>query len=534
MTYYLKKHWQFISLAGVCSVIRWGIQIGQSLFKIQMFAGIVALDWKKTLFWFGISLAGYLLNYVFISLYTCFKARSVRDMNNHVRRDLTETLLQMPWRDFHSQQSGEYLAWFTTNVKQMEKLAWDPFFDAIACVAQVVWGILALSTIHWSLVLAALVSAGIFLLTPRLFRKKMENLSAKSAEGLASATASMKELLAGLDVLRLFDQSIRLRRGMAEASDAIEGPECRRVTVQKVTGCVLDVIVTACGMAIILLTAVLSIQGTVIITALSGVGTLVNWVTGGLSELADIYLSFCASRPYFSRISARAQHPADEKPESAFRLREEITLENVHFRYGQKPVLEEVSLRFAIGKKYAVTGPSGCGKSTLLKLLLGWLPEYTGTVRLDGRDAREFSPEQLQKQMSYIEQDVFLFNTTLRENITLGKNFTQEELNRVLRASSLDRDIAALPQGLDTLAGEGGENLSGGQRQRVAIARALIHHRTVLLVDEGTSALDRENADIVEKSLLNNPDLTLILVSHHLTPVRMDQFDEVIQLGTSL
>ena len=211
-------------------------------------------------------------------------------------------------------------------------------------------------------------------------------------------------------------------------------------------------------------------------------------------------------------------------------MRSSISLEKLSFRYGQKPVLRELSLQFQKGGKYALIGPSGCGKSTLLKLLMGWLEDYEGSILLDDRDARNCTPEQLQQQMSYVEQNVFLFNATIRDNITLGGRFTDAQLQKALQDSALAVDLAAMPAGLDTLAGEEGSSLSGGQRQRVAIARALIHRRSILLLDEGTSALDQQNADIVEQSLLGNPELTLILVSHHLTPERKAQFTQVYEL----
>ena len=151
-------------------------------------------------------------------------------------------------------------------------------------------------------------------------------------------------------------------------------------------------------------------------------------------------------------------------------------------------------------------------------------------VLYDERDVRDYTPEQLQQKMSYIEQNVFLFNTTIRENITLGEHFTDEQMEKALRDSALAGDLANMPKGLDTPVGEEGNALSGGQKQRVAIARALIHNRSILLVDEGTSALDQKNADIVEKSLLSNPDLTLILISHHLSDERKAQFDHVYEL----
>ena len=198
--------------------------------------------------------------------------------------------------------------------------------------------------------------------------------------------------------------------------------------------------------------------------------------------------------------------------------------------YEKKTVLEGVNTAIRPGRITAIIGPSGCGKSTLLKLLLGWLPDYSGTIRFDGKDAKDYTPHQLQQGMSYIEQDVFLFNTTIRDNITLGGEYSDAQLEKAIRGSALDGDLANMPLGLDTPVGENGNALSGGQKQRIAIARALIHNRSILLVDEGTSALDAQNADIVEKSLLGNPDLTLILVSHHLTRERKEQFTKVYEL----
>ena len=207
-----------------------------------------------------------------------------------------------------------------------------------------------------------------------------------------------------------------------------------------------------------------------------------------------------------------------------------LELEHLQKSFDGVPVLKDISLQVEDGEIVSILGPSGCGKSTLLKILLGWLPGYQGKVLYDERDVRDYTPEQLQQKMSYIEQNVFLFNTTIRENITLGEHFTDEQMEKALRDSALAGDLVNMPQGLDTPVGEEGSALSGGQKQRVALARALIHNRSILLVDEGTSALDQKNADIVEKSLLSNPDLTLILISHHLSDERKAQFDHVYQL----
>lgn len=274
----------------------------------------------------------------------------------------------------------------------------------------------------------------------------------------------------------------------------------------------------------------LSLNGIIIQAALTGTGNLCSYVSSGIKEIAALRLALASSKAYFDRITVH-DSGTDCQPKTGIDLvQSTISVDSLSFEYGEKPILQNLSLQFKKGGKYALTGPSGCGKSTLLKLLLGWLPDYGGAIRFDGKDAKDFTPEQLQQQMSYIEQNVFLFNSTIRDNITLGETFTDEQMEKALRDSALTGDLASMPDGLDTIVGEEGGNLSGGQKQRVAIARALIHDRSILLVDEGTSALDQNNADIVEKSLLDNPELTLILVSHHLTPERKEQFTQVYDL----
>ena len=282
-----------------------------------------------------------------------------------------------------------------------------------------------------------------------------------------------------------------------------------------------------CQVLVTGLVGLLAIWGYTQPGSLAAGGNLCGMLSNGLGSIAGLLLSFSSARPYFEKISISSAAPTLPFLEP---VREGIRLENLSFAYDGRPVLRDLSLRFQKGGKYALTGPSGCGKSTLLKLLLGWLPDYSGAIRFDDKDAKNFTPEQLQQQMSYIEQNVFLFNSTIRDNITLGETFTDEQMEKALRDSALAGDLTSMPDGLDTIAGEEGGSLSGGQKQRVAIARALIHNRSILLVDEGTSALDQKNADIVEKSLLANPELTLILISHHLTPERKKQFTQVYDL----
>ena len=530
MKYYLKKYWGANLLAVLLALVVCAFETGNNLLMMQTFQSIIELDLRGFCFW-SLMLTGSWFVLMWINgLQEFCQGRAVRMMNNAVRQDMTATLLAKSHVEFHGKDTGEYLSWFTNDVNQIETLAWQPFYQCVACGASALFSAIALLTLHWSLLAAALVNAVVMLLAPQLFTKRMEKLGEACETEQAKATGRLKDVLSGYDVLRSFGREQRFRQGAEEASEQIEKPRFRLTYVKGFVGAGFGCVNIAVQMLIDVLIGVLSIRGVILQSALMGGGNLCGSLSNGIGTMAQLLLSFSSTKPYFEKITVRAGGTQDETNEKIRPLNSAITVNGLTFQYDEKPVLRDLSLTFKKGGKYALTGPSGCGKSTLLKLLLGWLPDYSGTIRFDGADAHGFTPEQLQEQMSYIEQNVFLFNSTIRDNITLGEDFTDEQMEKALRDSALMDDLAAMPGGLDTPVGENGSALSGGQKQRVAIARALIHRRSILLVDEGTSALDQKNAGIVEDSLLANPALTLILVSHHLAPERKAQFTQVYDL----
>ncbi len=212
----------------------------------------------------------------------------------------------------------------------------------------------------------------------------------------------------------------------------------------------------------------------------------------------------------------------------------DVVFDHVSFGYSQGvDVVEDVSFTVKAGTTFGILGATGSGKSTLMYLLdrLYELPQGQGTISIGGVDIRQMKLEHLRRGVGMVLQEPFLFSKTFRESIADGAGRQDlDTVRRYARMAVIDDAIENFAQGYETPIGERGVTISGGQKQRVAIARALIHDRSILLVDEGTSALDQQNADIVEKSLLANPELTLILVSHHLRSERKEQFTKVYEL----
>ncbi len=530
MNYYMKKNWKKIALASSFGLICEGMYVILQLILMQSFNAAINLDFREFLLWTAAEAGGYMLYLTLAAIGGIMEARTIRVMNNQVRHDLYLSLLHKTHAAYHSQDTGEYISWLTTNIKQIEHLAWTPFFSCIQQVGLIVWCILALFSLHWLMLAAGLVSAAVMLIVPKLFQKRMERLGETCAAAEAQGVSKLKDLLSGFDVLRAFGHADRFLDQGDTVSDQMEKSNCRRSGTQSSISCFTGFFSIFLQIFQQVVTVALTFQGKIILGAMASASNLTAGIVNGLRTIANHRMSMASAKPYFKNITVHNVEARNSPLEDIAPVSNAITIENLNFQYGERPILQSLSLQFQKGGKYALTGPSGCGKSTLLKLLLGWLSDYSGVIRFDDTDARNFTPEQLQQQMSYIEQDVFLFNSTIRDNITLGETFTDEQMEKALRDSALEGDLSFMPDGLDTIVGEEGGNLSGGQKQRVAIARALIHNRSILLVDEGTSALDQKNADIVEKSLLANQELTLILVSHHLTPERKEQFTQVYEL----
>ena len=202
-----------------------------------------------------------------------------------------------------------------------------------------------------------------------------------------------------------------------------------------------------------------------------------------------------------------------------------IVFENVCKSYGDAKIVKSLNLEIKEGERLILLGPSGCGKTTTLRMIAGLEDITSGQLKMGGRVVNDIAPGE--RNIAMVFQSYALFpHLSVWDNITFGLHIQKLPEAEIKKRAD---------EALEILNLRGYENykpkqLSGGQKQRVAIARALIHDRSILLVDEGTSALDQKNADIVEKSLLSNPDLTLILISHHLSEQRKAQFDRVYQL----
>jgi subfamily B ATP-binding cassette protein MsbA len=234
---------------------------------------------------------------------------------------------------------------------------------------------------------------------------------------------------------------------------------------------------------------------------------------------AKINQARAAASRIFHLLSASEEVQKREKDLPGFYR--EIEFRHVVFSYGEGVILKDFNLVIKKGEKIGLVGLSGSGKSTLISLLLRLYPLRSGEILIDGVNIEEYSLESVRKIFSLVSQDVFLFNDTVRENLTTGEVFSEEDIESALDISYASEFIKDLPQGIETSIGDRGLRLSGGQAQRITIARAFLKNRDVLLFDEATSALDNESEKIVQEALERVAgDKTVIAVAHRLSTLK--------------
>lgn len=257
---------------------------------------------------------------------------------------------------------------------------------------------------------------------------------------------------------------------------------------------------------------------------------LMNFMIEPVAELPALLAARKAARGLIAKL-ADALEQDEVQPDGVqiAPLMRQLRLEDVRFSYdGETEILRGVSAVFDAGKAYAIVGASGSGKSTLLNLLTTPGMAYAGKILLDGTELRTVSPESLYETVSVIQQNVFVFNASIRDNVTMFRSFPPEELAQAVRRAQLEALLAE--RGEDYLCGENGSGLSGGEKQRISIARSLLEHASVLLADEATAALDAQTAHQVTDDVLSLSGVTRIVVTHTLEQAALRRYDGILVL----
>lgn len=507
-------------------------RVAAALVNTYVLNSLVQRNSSKFILYISLNITIYLLFGVllFLTMYT--QGVLTQKMSFDLRMGITKNITSGGYYFFHRHDTGTYGSWLTNDINLIETQGFDNYFNLVQVGSDTLFAGAALLSFHWSLVVAVVFLAFLTIGVPQLGQHKMQRVNVNLAKGNEKFLAQVQSLLKGFDTLF----SLNLQQRLAEKIKAPAEKVADLNVKQKTTIAQLTMlgqtasIISQVGM--IGLSGVLILRNLIPIGAILSTGSLSGTIFINLANFGPILAQLKSVRPLFEKYAVDADQNSCK---TVLDAKEPVTIQMQRLSYqysdSNQVALKPISLAIQPGDKVAIVGPSGVGKSTLLNILDGKLSGYQGSVQVSGKQLDSLSGNSLRSKILYVDQVAYVFDGTVRDNLTMGDQFSDTEIEQALQRADLADFVHQLPQGIDTPVGEDGRLFSGGQRQRLAIARGLLRHRQVMLIDEGTSSLDKESALKVENSFLNQRDLTVIFVTHQLHSDNEKQFNQVVALA---
>ena len=450
------------------------------------------------------------LEYIYLSR---FRSKAMKQYRGYVFGRLLEKGIQA----FSGENSALYLSALSNDVNIIERDFINPFQNTIGVGLTFIG---ALSLMLWYSPLLTLVSIGFSLLpiaAAVIFGNKAAEAEKHASDQKERYTGILKDILTGFAVIKSSKAEVNIARMHEESNEAIAAATKRRTAIGSLSTYTSGIAGGLLQFGVFFVAAALALSGNDITggTAIVFV-QLLNYILGPINAVPAFYAGMRSSFSLIDKLAeALNRNSPDEGDLIEPVLKDGISIRDLCFAYEKdNTVLNDVDMELKAGGCYALVGGSGSGKSTLLNLLMASSRDYSGEILYDGKELKTISPGSLYDLVSIIQQNVFVFNSTIRDNITMFSDFPEEEIDRAVRMSGLSTLLSE--KGDDYLCGENGSGLSGGERRRISIARALLRKTPVLFVDEATASLDAETSFEVLDAILDLDGYTRVIVTHDL------------------
>lgn len=473
-----------------------------------------------------VTLVGYFFNY---NAEPAFLSKALFQYRQRIFEDLMKKRISA----FSGEKSSLYISSLTNDVFAVETGLLSNSFALINGSITFVGALVMMLCYSPILTLVAIVLAILPVIASILVSGNVESAEKAVSEKNEEYTAMLKDTLGGFSVIKSFKAEDRISKIFADNVKRLSEAKCfknKMMILVNLFGTVASLI-SQLGVFLFGAYMVVYVEdsavtaGTVLIFV-----QLMNYILSPLATLPKLWAERKAAIAMVDKIADALDNNAGyDSSVDIDKLQSGIKLENVSFEYEEgKPVINDVSYFFELGKKYAIVGASGSGKTTMLNLLMSSYHNYGGSISYDDAELRDVSSKSLYDIQSIIQQNVFVFNATIRDNITMFGDFDENDVNDAIALSGLSALIDK--RGEEYLCGENGNGLSGGEKQRISIARSLLKRSQVLLVDEATAALDAETAYQVSSSIIGLEGVTAIVVTHSLDESLLKQYDGILAL----
>ncbi|MCH1959768.1 MULTISPECIES: ABC transporter ATP-binding protein [Romboutsia] len=457
-------------------------------------------------------------------------SKYIKNTVNYLRCDIFSKVINKDIKDFSLDNSGKYISVLYNDVKMIEDNFLNNIFLIISSLISFTISLGVLFFISPSIVVFIAVFGALGFIIPNALSKKLVIEKNEYSKNLEEITSLTKDLFTGFEVIKGFNISNKINKIFKESSIKVESSKRRYAILEAIIkGFSLSFSVT-------IYLGVLILGGYLMYKKSISVGTAIIIIQLSTHIVSPVKTSISLINQIksVSLIADKIEEILETSNESIEEVKlnefeNSIEVKNLNYSYtSDRKALDNINLTFEKNKKYAIVGESGCGKSTLIKLLMRYYTDYEGSINFDNKDLKEIYSLDLYKNISMIQQNVFMFDDSIKENIKLFANYSDEQVLESCKRSGILPLINKLENGIESHVGENGNKLSGGEKQRIAIARALINNTQILILDESTSALDNETAYNLETSLLSLNDLTMIVVTHKLIKNILINYDEII------
>jgi ABC-type multidrug transport system fused ATPase/permease subunit len=430
---------------------------------------------------------------------------------------------------FREESTATYLSALTNDATRIET---DYLGNLLAMLGQIVSFISALTLMLIYSPLMTAIAAGLTVLPligSLLTGQRLETAEKKVSERNKTFTGMLSECLNGFPVVKSFQAEKEIQGLFQEKNQELEQQKFLRRRIAALISLIGNMAGIIAQLGVFLIGAWLSLQGKGLTPGIViAFVNLMNGLLNPISVLPGMIAGRKAAKGLVEKLAdALTMNSEQDGSKEIAEVSEGIRLTDVTFGYEEgKDVLHDVDAFFEAGKAYAIVGGSGSGKSTLLNLLMAGGKGYRGKICYDETELRDVSVDSLYRNVAMIQQSVFVFDASIRDNVSMFRDFPKEEVQEALRRASLEALVAQ--RGEEYRCGENGNGLSGGEKQRISIARSLLRKSSVLLVDEATAALDKETAYHVSDDILNLAGITRIVVTHALEERLLRRYDGIL------
>ena len=465
------------------------------------------------------------LNFISLRL----RNKLVRQIMSRYKNKVFQSILDSDYRDFSKEKSGKFISVLTENMKKIEQDYLHQYFNISKNLSLMIFSLLAMFIGNWYLTLLVIIASIIPMMISGFIGQKSAYLQKSAMIADQKYLAKVKDILSGFLVIKSFNVKEAIRQDYRNESEKLDEIyfmkgkfDVLANVISQLSGMIVFLVAFGGGMYLVF-------NGSTTIGSVTAIVQLVNFVVMPLNEVGMGMSKFREGQATLDAFEVKdVSEPQTGETKENFD--DVISFSNIDFSYPntEENIFNHLSLKIQKGEKIAIVGTSGSGKSTLLNLLLRFYDVTSGHILIDNQDIQAISAESLYNLMTIVQQDIYIFDDTLRANITLNQSFTDEEIKKAVQQSGLESYVLENELGLQALCGENGSNLSGGQKQRVSIARALIRKTPILLLDEATSSLDNQVTTEIESSILDIQNLTALVVTHKLNENILKKYDRIL------